>query len=156
MAEFSDELRQVFDVKRLVFRIGEIASMTGVSARQLRYWEQKGLIQSQDRPDEKQARVYTFKTFIQVSIIKYFLDEGLTLAAAAKRATERRARAEQIHRFVDRGFQGMLQIAGDMALTLGAFDANQTLLALLPADGGVHYRLLPNAEVRRLMAITPN
>lgn len=156
MAEFSDELRQVFDVKRLVFRIGEIASMTGVSARQLRYWEQKGLIQSQERPDEKQARVYTFKTFIQVSMIKYFMDEGLTLAAAAKRAGDRQTRAQQIHRFVTRGLQGLLQIDGEMALNLGAFDAEQTLLAILPDEGGVHYRLLPNAEVRHLMAATPN
>ena len=87
---------------------------------------------------------------------KRSLDEGLTLAAAAKRAGDRQTRAQQIHRFITRGLQGLLQIDGEMALNLGAFDAEQTLLAILPDEGGVHYRLLPNAEVRHLMAATPN
>ena len=45
-------------------------------SRALRYWEKKGLIASQAREDGQQARVYTFKAFVQVSMIKYFLDEG--------------------------------------------------------------------------------
>ena len=86
MAEFTDQIRQTFDFHRLVFRIGELSSMTGVSARQLRYWEKKELIASREREDGQQARVYTFKTFIKVSMMKYFLDAGYTLAGAAKQA----------------------------------------------------------------------
>ena len=38
------------------FRIGELATMTGVSTRQLRYWESKGIISSLEREGEQDVR----------------------------------------------------------------------------------------------------
>ncbi|MCT4486720.1 MerR family transcriptional regulator [Levilactobacillus parabrevis] len=150
MAEFTDQIRQTFDFHRLVFRIGELSSMTGVSARQLRYWEKKELIVSREREDGQQARVYTFKTFIKVSMMKYFLDAGYTLAGAAKQAQAREENVKHIHRFVSTGMKGFAMIDSQMAINLGAFDDTQTLMALLPDDGPIHYKLLPNDEAQRL------
>lgn len=155
MAQFSNEARQYFDVQRLVFRIGELASMTGVSARQLRYWEKKELITAREREDGQQARVYTFKTFVRVTLIKYFLDEGFTLAGAAKQADKRQDRMKYIHHFVATGLKGFAKVDGEMALNLGAFDADQTLLAIVPDEGPIRYRLLPNAEAQRLVQAEP-
>lgn len=149
MAEFTDELRHVFDVHRLVFRIGELASMTGVSPRQLRYWEKKGFIKSREREGE-QARVYSFGTFVKVSMIKYFLDSGYTLAAAVQKAAARNSRAKVLHRFISTGLQGFAEVDGQLAINLGPFDDQQTLMAILPDDGAVTYRLLPNQEAQRL------
>ncbi|KRK91664.1 transcriptional regulator [Levilactobacillus koreensis JCM 16448] len=157
LAQFTNEMRQFFDVQRLVFRIGELSSMTGVSARQLRYWEKKNLITSQEREDGQQARVYTFKTFIGVSMIKYFMDEGYTLAAAAKQAQSRKDRIAYIHRFIKTGLKGFAKIDGKMAINLGAFDEQQTLMALMPEDDGpVTYRLVPNDEAHRMTQAAPN
>lgn len=150
MAEFTKQVRETFDFHRLVFRIGELGTMTGVSARQLRYWEKKGFITSQERTDGQQARVYTFKTFIKVSMMKHFLDMGFTLTAAEQQATAREQRVKYIHRFISTGMQGLANLDGQMALNLGAFDEHQTLMALVPDDGPVTYRLLPNAEAQRL------
>lgn len=150
MAEFTDQVREAFDFHRLVFRIGELSSMTGVSARQLRYWEKKELIASRDREDGQQARVYTFKTFIKVSMMKYFLDAGYTLDGASKQAQAREDNVKYIHRFISTGMQGFAKVDDEMAINLGAFDDSQTLMALLPEDGPVHYKLLPNAEAQRL------
>ncbi|MDT6981174.1 MerR family transcriptional regulator [Levilactobacillus zymae] len=149
MAEFTDELRHVFDVHRLIFRIGELASMTGVSPRQLRYWEKKGFIKSREREGE-QARVYSFGTFVKVSMIKYFLDSGYTLAAAVQKAAARNSRAKVLHRFISTGLQGFAEVDGQLAINLGPFDDQQTLMAILPDDGAVTYRLLPNQEAQRL------
>lgn len=149
VAEFTDELRHVFDVHRLVFRIGELASMTGVSPRQLRYWEKKGFIKSREREGE-QARVYSFGTFVKVSMIKYFLDSGYTLAAAVQKAAARNSRAKVLHRFISTGLQGFAEVDGQLAINLGPFDDQQTLMAILPDDGAVTYRLLPNQEAQRL------
>lgn len=149
MAEFTDELRHVFDVHRLVFRIGELASMTGVSPRQLRYWEKKGFIKSREREGE-QARVYSFGMFVKVSMIKYFLDSGYTLAAAVQKAAARNSRAKVLHRFISTGLQGFAEVDGQLAINLGPFDDQQTLMAILPDDGAVTYRLLPNQEAQRL------
>ncbi|MFC0378170.1 MerR family transcriptional regulator [Levilactobacillus acidifarinae] len=154
MAEFTDEMRRVFDVHRLVFRIGELASMTGVSPRQLRYWEKKGLIKSREREGE-QARVYSFGTFVKVSMIKYFLDSGYTLAAAGQKAAARNSRAKVLHRFISTGLQGFAEIDGQMAINLGPFDDHQTLMALLPEDKSVAYRLVPNAQAQKLTQASP-
>ncbi|MCW3778206.1 MerR family transcriptional regulator [Levilactobacillus namurensis] len=150
MAEFTEELRNIFDVHRLVFRIGELSAMTGVSARQLRYWEKKGLIHSREREDGQQARVYAFKTFVLVSMMKYFLDQGYTLAAAAEHAQKRQDNARILHRFIKQGIQGFADIDGQMALNMGRFDDQQTLMALIPEEGPVTYQLLPNAEAQRV------
>lgn len=156
MAQFTNEIREIFDFHRLVFRIGELSSMTGVSARQLRYWEQKGLINSQERSDGKQARVYTFKTFVLVSMMKYFLDTGYTLVAAAQQAKQRQENAKVMHRFITRGMRGFARIDNQLAINLGSFDDQQKLFALLPDDGSITYRLLPNAEAKRVTQDVPN
>lgn len=152
MAEFTAQVRETFDFHRLVFRIGELSSMTDVSARQLRYWEKKGLITSREREDGQQARVYSFKTFIKVSMMKYFLDAGYTLNGAAKQAQAREERVKYIHKFISTGMKGFAEIDGQMALNLGRFDDEQTLMAILPDEGEVHYKLLPNAEAQRVTA----
>ena len=57
---------------------------------------------------------------------------------------------KHIHRFVSTGMKGFAMIDNQMAINLGAFDDTQTLMALLPDDGPIHYKLLPNDEAQRL------
>lgn len=73
---------------RLIVGIGEVSDITGVSARQLRYWETKGLINSIDDSNNTN-RKYDYSNIEKIVLIKDFLDQGFTLEAAAQRLEER-------------------------------------------------------------------
>jgi DNA-binding transcriptional MerR regulator len=75
-------------VSRLVVGIGEVAEITGVPQRQLRYWEEKGYIQSVSGTGGTTRR-YDFCTIKKVILIKELMDDGYTLAAAAKKVEMR-------------------------------------------------------------------
>ena len=65
--------------------IGDMSKMTGVSSRQLRYWEQKGYIKAMNE-EEGVARKYGLGSMYKIFAIKHFLDEGYTLAKAVEKA----------------------------------------------------------------------
>jgi DNA-binding transcriptional MerR regulator len=75
-------------LSRLIIGIGEVSDITGVSARQLRYWESKGLIKSIDDSNNTN-RKYDYSNIERIVLIKDFLDEGFTLEGAARRLEER-------------------------------------------------------------------
>jgi DNA-binding transcriptional MerR regulator len=72
----------------LQFRIGELARMTNVSTRQLRYWEKQGYVSAIKRNDCQETRLYGFRAYIKVSIIKQHLDDGESLHEAILAANE--------------------------------------------------------------------
>jgi len=125
------------------FRIGELATMTGVSTRQLRYWESKGIISSLSRDGEQDARVYNYKTYVAVVTIKNFLDEGYTLKAAVKKKEELEQSWKVLHDVMSRAVQGTAEIDGIPAVDLGFFDAEQTqrLFATVDDQNVVKYRV---------------
>ena len=125
------------------FRIGELATMTGVSTRQLRYWESKGIISSLSRDGEQHARVYKYKTYVAVATIKNFLDEGYTLKAAVKKKEELEQSWKVLHDVMSRAVQGTAEIDGIPAVDLGFFDAEQTqrLFATVDDQNVVKYRV---------------
>ncbi|MEV7213387.1 MerR family transcriptional regulator [Kitasatospora cineracea] len=59
-------------------RIGELARVTGTTARALRHYEQAGLISSKRASNG--YRVYDESAAVRVRNIRYLLDAGLTLA----------------------------------------------------------------------------
>lgn len=75
-------------LSRIVVGIGEVSEITGVSARQLRYWESKGIISSIG-DNSGSNRKYDYSNIEKVVLIKDFLDQGYTLEAAAKRMESR-------------------------------------------------------------------
>lgn len=74
-------------LKKLVVGIGEVAEITGVPQRQIRYWESKGLIQTVDA--RSSVRRYNYPTIKKILLIKELLDEGFTLEAAAQKVEKR-------------------------------------------------------------------
>lgn len=77
----------------------EVAKVTGVSTSQIRYWERKGYIQSQQDSHNK-SRHYTLLTLYKVLTIKYYLDQGYTLQVAVKKENEQRAVGKIFRRFL--------------------------------------------------------
>jgi hypothetical protein len=76
--------------QKIIFGIGDLAKMTGVSARQLRYWEEKGYIEASVSEDCK-VRKYSLRTYFTVAAIKSYLDEGYTLSKSVEKAQLSRA-----------------------------------------------------------------
>lgn len=77
--------------------IGDMSKMTGVSSRQLRYWEQKGYIKAMNE-EEGVARKYGLGSMYKIFAIKHFLDEGYTLAKAVEKAELHRKEGILLHR----------------------------------------------------------
>lgn len=83
--------------------IGEVSSLTGVTQRQLRYWEEKGYIE----PIEKEGiRKYTLGTLFSIAFIKEKLDQGYTLASAVKKSKENQIKVKLLRKlFSDPNYQ---------------------------------------------------
>lgn len=84
-------MEELFDlqlISRLRLSIGGVEEITGINQRKLRYWEEKGII------DSLTAKCGANKLFDYVNIkkilyIKDFMEEGYTLQASVKKADEK-------------------------------------------------------------------
>lgn len=78
-----------FDLlKKLVVGIGEVSDITGVPTRKIRYWEEKGIIES-EKEGEGTTRRYNYLNIKKILLIQELIDEGFTLDAAAKKVENR-------------------------------------------------------------------
>lgn len=86
-----DEKDLAFDFEfldKLVVGIGEVSEITGIPTRQIRYWEQKGIITSVTEEEGKNRR-YDYRNIKLMLLVKELLDEGYTLDAAAGKVKNR-------------------------------------------------------------------
>ena len=96
MSQDTENMLEAFDfLERLVVGIGEVAKTTGVPARQIRYWEEKGIIKSMPSKGSK-TRCYGYLNIKKVILIKELLDDGYTLDSAAEKVTLRMNKVNQI------------------------------------------------------------
>ncbi|BBI34320.1 MerR family transcriptional regulator [Cohnella abietis] len=85
----ADNVLMDFDLlRKLIVGIGEVADISGVPQRQIRYWEDKGIIQSV-KEGEGTTRKYDYLNIKKVLLVKDLLDDGYTLDAAARKVEER-------------------------------------------------------------------
>lgn len=85
------EIDPLFDfdlLKKLVVGIGEVSDITGVPTRKIRYWEEKGIIQS-EKDGEGSTRRYNYINIKKILLIQELLEEGFTLEAATKKVEDR-------------------------------------------------------------------
>lgn len=75
-------------LEKLVVGIGEVAQITGIPIRQIRYWEEKGIIASLTEEEGKNRR-YDYKNIKKMLLIKELLDEGYTLDASTEKVQKR-------------------------------------------------------------------
>jgi|APMed6443717190_1056831.scaffolds.fasta_scaffold223813_2 DNA-binding transcriptional MerR regulator len=70
--------------------IGDVVKMTGITEKQLRFWEERGYITKPQRLvcGESAYRRYTKDQVRSVSRIKEFLDQGYTLHKALEFAAK--------------------------------------------------------------------
>lgn len=88
-SEENSNLSFDFDfLKKLVVGIGEVSQISGIPTRQIRYWEDKGIIISLTEEEGKNRR-YDYKNIKKILLIKELLDEGYTLDAASEKVLKR-------------------------------------------------------------------
>ncbi len=85
--------------QNLEIGIGEVSKLTGVSQRQLRYWETKGYIKPIS-DDQSGVRRYNLATLYLIVFIKEQLDEGFTLSAAFEHSKDIRLKSRSVHQFI--------------------------------------------------------
>lgn len=76
-------------LRKLIVGIGEVSEITGIPQRQLRYWQEKGLIKTPDEAGSSITRRFNYLEIKKILLIKELLDEGFTLEAAAKKIEKR-------------------------------------------------------------------
>jgi DNA-binding transcriptional MerR regulator len=75
----------------LVVGIGEVSEMTGVPQRQLRYWQEKGVVGILNERSNT-TRKFDYYAVRKIRLIREFLEkDGATLDEAAARAEEKLA-----------------------------------------------------------------
>ena len=82
-----DILMDVDFLVSVVVGIGEVAKITGVPQRKIRYWDEKGYIEPVDK--ESTYRNYDYLNIKKVVLIKEMMDEGYSLEASGKKVNDR-------------------------------------------------------------------
>lgn len=97
MKESKDSTDVSFDfdfLDKLVVGIGEVAQITGIPTRQIRYWEEKGIITSLTEEEGKNRR-YNYENIKKMLLIKELMEEGYTLDASADKVKKRMEMIEE-------------------------------------------------------------
>lgn len=76
-------------LSKLIIGIGEVAEITGIPQRQLRYWEQKGIIHTINDSAKNSTRRFNYAEIKRIILIKQLIDEGFTLEAASNKVAHR-------------------------------------------------------------------
>lgn len=88
MKENSEAFLDPVFLCKLIVGIGEVSQITGIPIRQIRYWEDKGIIRSVTEEEGKNRR-YNYVNIKKMLMVKLLLDEGFTLDTAAQKVEER-------------------------------------------------------------------
>lgn len=128
--------RKMIIENQLKISMSELARVTGVSTSQLRYWERKGYITS-EQDQQNKNHYFSLVTMFQVYAIKIFLDQGFTLTVAVQKEKERRQCHEIFKHFIIDRVMGISQVDGQKGeVDLGPLtdDPNKKVIAVVEPD----------------------
>jgi len=83
-----EELLDLQLISRLRLSIGGVEEITGINQRKLRYWDEKGIIDSLEAKCGAN-KLFDYINVKKILIIKDFMEEGFTLQASVKKADEK-------------------------------------------------------------------
>jgi len=96
-----DKLNDKTLLSKLLVGIGEVSAVTEIPQRQIRYWEEKGIIHSVSTDKNATTRRYDYSTIKRMILIKELLDEGYTLKAAVEKVDARYKRLSEAFGKID-------------------------------------------------------
>lgn len=145
MDALGKQFREIFKSNDIKIGMTELAKVTGVSPSQLRYWERKGFIHSQQDQQNKNHH-FSLMTAYQVRTIKFYLDQGYTLQVAVQKEHERRILGKVFRHFITDRIQSIDQDDnGNGLVMLGKLDDDPTkeVYARVDQDGKTTLHLRP-------------
>lgn len=104
--------------------ISEVSKHTGVSTRQLRYWEKKGYINSIDRK-KGENRHYTILTVYVISVLKHLIDNGLSLKKAVEKVQNYTYKLSEVKKFIFDRYNFCEEKNNTIYIFLGRSDNNK-------------------------------
>ena len=87
---------------KVIVGIGEVSQITDIPTRQIRYWEDKGIITSLTEEEGKNRR-YDYKNIKKMILMKELLEEGYTLDASANKVKKRMEKIEEMLKMIKKG-----------------------------------------------------
>lgn len=142
MSAITEEFRKMFVHEKLRISMTELSQAVGVSPSQIRYWERKGYIASEQEQQNKNHK-YSMTTMVQVAGIKYFLDEGYTLPVAVKKQEEHCDMSRALKHFIgDRLLDFENDTDGATLINLGTLDDDPKKEVVAKVNGTGHVQLL--------------
>ncbi|XDZ52413.1 MerR family transcriptional regulator [Neisseriaceae bacterium CLB008] len=78
----------------IIVGAAEVAKITGIEARKLRYWQEKGVIQAHEHSGS--VKQYDLKTVKKIILIQELIDDGYTLDGAATKVNQRLAKINDV------------------------------------------------------------
>lgn len=119
MSSLTEHLRHLRIDTKIKIGMTELTNITGVSPSQIRYWERKGYIKS-EQDQQNKNHYFNLFTIYRVSIIKYYLDQGYTLQKAVQKERERHELGTIFSTFLRERIENIKQINSDQGeITLG-------------------------------------
>lgn len=146
--EHGSLFKKMVEENSLRISLKELSTASGVSGRQLRYWEEKGFIKSEQSQAGK-AHKYTLQTMFAVISIKNLLDQGYTLAKAVEINRQRRQVRHAIRQFVRENLLKINESAGGVRMNIGQLADHPEFDVEVGIDGAgdkVELRLVPHRE----------
>ncbi|MDV7757417.1 MerR family transcriptional regulator [Liquorilactobacillus mali] len=124
---YVDRFKDILKHEHFLLGIGEISKATGVSQRQLRYWEEKGYIKSEESKDDSKKcdhrhRKYSHFTFLKVSMIQSFINDGYTLNAAVQKTDAHSLLSKAVKQFLKERILDVTVVQNGYELNLGSID----------------------------------
>lgn len=120
-------LSSSFDYKDFIstisIDISEVSKYTGVSTRQLRYWEEKGYINSINHKKGKNRR-YTIPTVYIISILKTLIDKGLSVKKAVEKVQIYKYKFLEVKKFIFERYKFCKEQENTVYIFLGKSDDN--------------------------------
>ncbi len=140
--------KKMVEENSLRISLKELSTASGVSGRQLRYWEEKGFIKS-EQSEAGKAHKYTLQTMFVVISIKDLLDQGYTLAKAVEIMRKHSHVQHAIRQFVrenllkiDESDEGVRMNIGQLA----DHPESDVEVAIASQGEKVELRLVPHRE----------
>ncbi|AMV63059.1 transcriptional regulator, MerR family [Pediococcus damnosus] len=134
-SNWMDLIQEISKSDGITIGTSDLVKATGVPASQLRYWVEQGYIKPVEVPNER-SRKYSYRVVFRVRAIKYFLDNGFTLASAMERVNQFRNLDVQLQNIIADHMED-LKIAdnGDIEISLGSINNGSAELRLSIHDG---------------------
>ena len=136
MNSMARELHKIFFNSKLQITLSELSEACEVSPSQIRYWEKKGYIKSIQGQKNKSHK-YTIATLGIVMGIKYYLNQGFTLAVAYEKQNQRRGLFKCIKSFANGRIQNIEAKDQHYEIDLGSLDnmPDKRVVAIVDNNG---------------------